>query len=414
MLLCVTVLDDIVRQGMSPVLLSLLSIYHQERDLPAMRKQTNQLTAYLSRRVILRGLAGFIVTMSIDACAQPGSSSTTVPTPTPRPYGRVISTYRAHTMRVTTVAWSPDGKYIASGSLDKTVQIWSANSAARFHPFIYRGHGAGVSTVGWSPDSRRVASGAYDTTVQIWDATTGEHIAICRGHTDAVMTVAWSPDGKYIASGSADGTVRLWNAATGKQQYIYRGHTDSVNSVSWSPDSQRVASGSSDKTVQILDATTGEHIFTYRGHTATVSSVSWAPDGQHLASGSWDKTVQVWGAATGKVSYVYQGYNVKAAQISTARGVLPDLIFVVAWSHNGKRIAAVTQVYCGDTCGVVVSWDADTQRNVAFYIDTPVFALAWSPDDTRFVTATEVTTQGSSVSNVKSSEDGPYAQISQA
>src|SRR6266536_3423688 len=315
---------------MSPVLLSLLSIYHQERDLPAMRKQTNQLTAYLSRRVILRGLAGFIVTMSIDACAQPGSSSTTVPTPTPRPYGSVISTYRAHTMRVTTVAWSPDGKYIASGSLDKTVQIWSANSAARFHPFIYRGHGAGVSTVGWSPDSRRVASGAYDTTVQIWDATTGEHIAICRGHTDAVMTVAWSPDG------------------------------------------------------------------------------------QHLASGSWDKTVQVWGAATGKVSYVYQGYNVKAAQISTARGVLPDLIFVVAWSHNGKRIAAVTQVYCGDTCGVVVSWDADTQRNVAFYIDTPVFALAWSPDDTRFVTATEVTTQGSSVSNVKSSEDGPYAQISQA
>lgn len=380
-----------------------------------MHQQTPQNMGYLSRRLFLQSLAGFVLTMSLDGCVQAvSSSSTTVPSPTPRPYGSVISRYRGHTMRVTAVAWSPDGTYIASGSLDKTVQVWSANSSNHVRPFVYRGHSAGVRAVDWSPNSQRVVSGAEDTTVQMWDALNGEHRILCRGHSDAVTTVAWSPDGRYVASGSADGTVRLWDTATGTQKYVYRGHTDSVNTVCWSPDSQRLVSGSSDNTVQILDAATGKHIFTFRGHTGTVSSVSWAPDGKRIVSGSWDKTAQVWDAATGKVAYIYQGYNVQAAQTNSSKGVLPDLIFVVAWSHNGKRIAAVTQVYCGDNCGVVVSWDAETQRNVKFSIDMPIFALAWSPDDTRFVTTTEVTTQGSSVTKGVPSEDGPYAQITQA
>ena len=388
-------------------------MYYQERGLPAMQQQTQQLASSLSRRSILRLLAGFILTMGLDGCAQSVSSSSA--TPTPRPAGSVLYLYRGHKQRVLAVAWAPDSTYIASGSLDKTVQVWVANPSDHFHPFIYRGHTDSVNTLDWSPESQRVVSGSSDKTVQIWDALTGEHAIICRGHTDAVMTVAWSRDGKYIASGSADGTVRLWDAATGKQQYVYRGHTDSVNSVCWSPDSQRLVSGSSDKKVQILDATTGQHIFTYRGHSGTVSSVSWSPDGTRIASGSWDKTVQVWDATTGKVAYIYDGYNVQAARTNDTVGVLPDLIFVVAWSHNGKRIAAVTQVYCGDNCGVVVTWDADTERNVKFYIDTPVFALAWSPDDTRFVTSTDVTTQGTGPNaNESDPEAGSYVQITQA
>ncbi len=99
----------------------------------------------------------------------------------------------------------------------------------------------------------------------------------------------------------------------------------------------------------------------------------------------------------------------KAAETNTDKGVLPDLIFAVAWSHNGKRIAAVTQVYCGDLCAVVLGWDAYTRRNFTFYTDTPVFAIAWSPDDTRLVTSTVVSTQGHP-SGV-APQDGAYAQI---
>jgi WD40 repeat protein len=383
-----------------------------------MYKLTTHRLNYFSRRTFLQGLAGFMLTMSIEGCAQTvpsSSSSATAHTPTPRAFGSMISTYRGHTMRVTSVGWSPDGKYIASGSLDKTVQVWPANPKDHISPFIFRGHHAGVTAIAWSPDSQRVVSGSYDTTVQIWNALTGQQVTICRGHTNMVTAVAWSPDGNFIASCSADGTVRLWNATTGKQHYVYHGHTDSVNTVSWSPDGQLFASGSSDKTVQLVNAATGEHIFTYKGHNSTVSSVSWAPDGKRIASGSWDKTVQVWEAENGRVVYTYQGYNVQAARSNDTKGVLPDLIFVVAWSHNGKRIATVTQVYCGDNCGVVVSWDADTERNFTFYIDTPVFALAWSPDDTRFVTATEVTTQGTGpVAGENDPEAGNYVQITLA
>jgi WD40 repeat protein len=312
---------------------------------------------------------------------------------------------------VTAIAWAPNGTYIASGSLDQTVQVWSVDGSKHFHPMLYRGHTAGVQAVAWSPDGSRVVSGSIDTTVQVWHAFSGERIALYQGHTDdIVMTVAWSPDGLSIASGSADGTVRVWDVATNKQKYANRDHTASVNSLVWSPDSQHIASGSSDKTVQIVDAITGKRVFSYHGHSEAVNSISWAPDGQYIVSGSSDKTAQIWHVSTGKLLYSYHGYNVQAAEHDSSKGVLPDLILAVAWSHHGKRIAASTQVYCGDSCGVLMSWDAYTEQHFTFGVDLPIFTLAWSPDDTRIATSVVVSTQG----DVASKTDGPYVQIIQA
>lgn len=380
-----------------------------------VRKDTGAYTGGPSRRSVIQGLAGFMAIISLEGCAQSLSPSpTAVPTSTPplRPPGTLLATYRGHTDRVTAVAWSPDGRYIASGSLDKNVQVWAANSKDHTRVFVYRGHSAGVQAVAWSPDSNRIVSGSLDKTIQVWNAVSGQRLALYQGHTDAVKTVTWSPDGKYIASGSADNTIRLWEVATGKQLYVYRGHQASVNSIAWSPDSRWIVSGSSDKTVQIVDVVTGDRISTYRGHSDVVSSAAWSPDGALIASGSWDKTVQVWHAATGALLYTYNGYNVRAAQADPALGVLPDLIFNVAWSRSGKRLVAVTQVYCGDICGVVVSWDTYTRRNFTFFVDQPIFAISWSPDDTRLAVSIVVSTQG--LPQGGAPQDGAFVQIVQA
>lgn len=378
-----------------------------------VRKQLGVFEGYPSRRDVLKGLAGCIILLGMDGCAQAlSSSSAPVSTATPRPHGSVYYTYHGHTDRITSVAWSANGKYIASGSLDKTVQVWASNPAEHLQPHIFRGHTSGVLAVTWSPDSSRIASGGMDKTVQVWDALNGEHAVTYQGHTDVVNTVAWSPNGNYIATGSDDTTLRMWDVASGKQMYVYHGHRAGINSIVWSPDSQQIASGSTDTTVQVLDAVTGNHSNTYHGHSGRVSSVTWSPDGKYIASGSWDKTVQVWNPTTGAVLYTYNGYNTRAAQLNPTKGVLPDLIFVVAWSHNGERIAAVTQDYCGDICGVIVSWDAYTERNFTFFQDSPTFALAWSPDDTRLVTSIENFVQGPLPHNAP--QEGPYVQISQA
>ncbi len=370
-----------------------------------------QVRECFSRRAVLQGVAGMLLTLSLEGCVQPHSlQSTPTQVPTTRPQGSVLYNYRGHRSRVTTVAWSPNGKYIASGSLDKTVQVWAANPSDSLHPFMYRGHTAGVQSVAWSPDGSHVVSGSIDKTVQVWNALTGEQRGLYQGHTDIVMTVAWSPNGYSLASGSADGTVRVWDATTEKQRYVYRGHTASVNSLVWSPDSRHIASGASDKTVHIIEALSGKQVYIYHGHTDTVSSVSWSPDGNFIVSGSSDKTAQVWHAFTGVVLYTYHGYKVQAAQYDPSKGVLPDLILAVAWSHHGKRIAATTQVYCGDSCGIVLEWDAYTQQHFSFNIDLPIFALAWSPDDTRLVSSIEITTQDSLIKD----KDGPYVQITQA
>lgn len=379
-----------------------------------VRKLRGLLDGYPSRRDVLKGMAGLMLAVGLESCSQVLSSSSSTPTPTPIPRrpGSLLYTYRGHTDRIPTVAWSPSGKYIASGSLDKTVQVWASNPSEHFQPYIYRGHTAGVQTVTWSPDSSRIASGSIDKTVQVWDALSGEHAVTYTGHTDAVNTLAWSPNGNYIATGSADNTVRLWEVGTGKQLYVYHGHRSSINSIVWSPDSQLIASGSTDTTVQILDAMTGNHKYTYHGHSGRVSSVSWSPDGKYIASGSWDKTVQVWNAATGALLYTYEGYNVKEA-VNPAKGVLPDLVFAVGWSPNGKRIAAITQVYCGDICAVVLGWDSLTQNHFTFWVDQPVLAMAWAPDSMRIVTSTVVSEQGTEHLNVQP-PDGYFAQISVA
>jgi serine/threonine protein kinase len=121
-----------------------------------------------------------------------------------------LVTYRGHTSSVHTLGWSPDGKLIASGGFDKTVQVWEVASGKKV--LIYDGHTAEVVALDWSPDGKRIASGSWDNTVQVWEPTNGKEVLTYRGHTAEVMALGWSADDQRIASGSYDNTVQVWEA----------------------------------------------------------------------------------------------------------------------------------------------------------------------------------------------------------
>ena len=254
------------------------------------------------------------------------------------------TTLQGHTRGVASVAYSPNGSRIASGSYDRTVRIWDAATGEPVGAPL-QGDTSPVSSVVYSPDGKHIVSGSWDRTVRIWDAATGVQVgAPLQGHTGGVNSVAYSPDGTHIASGSADTTVRIWDATTGGQIGVpLQGHTNSVTSVAYSNDGKHIASGSWDHTVRIWDAFTGALLHTLAGHTGVVSSVALSPDGKHIVSGSWDDTVRIWDAATGGLVRTLAGH--------TGR------VFSVAYSPDGKQIVSGLD---GSENHTVRIWDAAT------------------------------------------------------
>ena len=171
--------------------------------------------------------------------------------------GKLIKTLEGHTRFVNSINFSPDGKYLASGSDDKTIKLWNVSTGK--HIKTLKGHIWNVVSVNFSPDGKYLASGSGDT-IKLWNVKTGKLIKTLEGHTKEVTSVNFSPDGKYLASGSFDCTIKLWNVERGDVIRTFEGHTDVVWSVNVSPDGKYLASGSSDNTIKLWDVETGDCI----------------------------------------------------------------------------------------------------------------------------------------------------------
>ncbi len=316
-----------------------LGFQHTHEEVPQLRKKLPSLAPRLEA-VVMRALAkdtkdrfpsiqafaDALEEASVVAPLQAAPPKVLLPAKPATPIGTRLLTYQGHTGFVFEVAWSSDGRQLASSSGDKTVQVWDASDGRLFR--TYTGHSDGVRSVAWSPDGKWLASCSYDKTVQVWDSSNGRLLLTYTGHSGAVFQVAWSPDGKQVASVSHDKTVQVWDANRGKHLLTYSGHSDSVMGVLWSPDRKRLASSSVDKTVQVWNANNGQLLCTYRGHSDIVFSVAWSPDGTRVTSSSRDNTLQVWDASNGILHYKYTGHS--------------DGAVGVAWSPDGTRIASAS------------------------------------------------------------------------
>lgn len=355
----------------------------------------------VSRRTAIVGIAGGTVAVAGSGLAyyvytnakkgptnptsSPGSTSTvsnssgTPSATTEASSAGALMTFSDHTKTIWNVAWSPDGKYIASASDDGTSHVWNVSTRQRV--FSYRSgiqpaqSDDGAYSVDWLPDSTGFAVGFSDGTAEVVNLParkrTGSFDSGKNGDLHgALYAVAFSPDGRYLAiAGFFSNDIQIFDRVTQQRVRALTGHTDTVWSLAWSHNGKYIASASGDATARVWDWNTGKPLLVYDKQGDTVRAVSWSPDDTRVVSGGISGPVYIWASDSGQTLLTY--------------GNQDDFqVLAVSWSHHGKYIASA-----GGSDATTHVWNPQNGQLFRKFPAQAINSVSWSPDDTRIVTA---------------------------